>query len=280
MKNLGFLALILAFSSHAETPKNPVQRYFETVPLSEAHVTLGNAPEGKLPQTSLDILVWNVKKGANKPFEEEFRKFGDEKEILLIQEAYTAPYFTGTIGEFAHYEWDLGLSFRYRMYNNEATGNMIGATVKPTWVKVEHTLDLEPVTKTPKSTVYAKFEVDGLETQVLVVSMHGINFNGFHAYIDHLEQVGKVIEAHDGPVILAGDFNTRTDEREAEMREFAKRHKLNEVSFKNSDIRMRSYGTKHFLDYAFLKGLKVNDAEVHASPGSDHQPMTLNLDFL
>lgn len=258
----------------------PISRFFETVPLSEAHVVRGNAVEGKLPAHSLDVLVWNVKKGDRPLFDSEFKKFGADKELFLIQEAYTAGFFTDTLDAFKGYQWDLGLSFRYKRYNNDATGNMIGAIVKPTWVKVEHTFNLEPVTKTPKATIYAKFAVEGFDKELLVISMHGINFNGLNAYLNHLAQVRAVIAAHRGPVFLAGDFNTRTDEREVELRAFAASLRLKEVELINGDGRMQSYGSKHYLDYAFVKGLTVKHAEVFESKGSDHQPMEFSLDVL
>ncbi len=280
MKSFLILAIFLAFNSHADSSKNPVQRYFRKIPIEEARLTWGNASATILPKTSLDVLVWNVKKGNNKSFDGEFKKFGSQKELFLIQEAYTAPFFTQTIEAFTDYQWELGLSFRYRMYNNEATGNMIGGIVRPTWVRIEHTINMEPVTKTPKTTIYAKYAVEESEKELLVISMHGINFNGLNAYIRQLEQIGKVISSHDGPVIFAGDFNTRTDERELEMRNFAKNFSLKEVDFQNGGARMRAYGSKHFLDYAFVRGLEVKEALVHGSSGSDHQPMTLNLDFL
>jgi endonuclease/exonuclease/phosphatase (EEP) superfamily protein YafD len=221
-----------------------------------------------------------VKKGDKPNFDSEFKKLGEEKDLFLIQELFTADYFKATINTFRDYQWELGLSFTYRLYDNQATGNMIGARVKPSWVKVEHTVNMEPLTATPKATVYAKFPVEGSEKELLVISIHGINFANFEAYNRHLMQVKGYIVDHDGPVVLAGDFNTRTKGRYRELQAFARKLNLTEVKLINGNLRMVAVGTKNFLDYAFIKGLKAQHAEVVPSKGSDHKPLILNLDFL
>ncbi len=281
MRILGILALFLSLAGHA-TPaaKNPVSRYFHRVPIERAHLTWGEAQLSELPADSLDVLVWNVKKGAKETFGSEIQRLGEDKDIFLIQEAFTSPEFIQKISWFSDYQWELGISFTYRLYSNNGTGNMIGARVKPTWVKVEHTVDLEPVTETPKTTAYAKYPVAGREEELLVISMHGINFTSFEAFARHLEQVRGEIERHSGPVILAGDFNTRTKERMAQVRTFTNSLHLLEVKFVNGNLRMTAVGSNNILDHAFLKGFKVRHAEVFPSRGSDHQPLVLNLDFL
>lgn len=281
MKTLALLTLFLASAGYAEisTP-NPVSRYFRKVPIEEAHLTWGNANASNLPSKGLSVLVWNVKKGARPVFNSEFAKLGANKDIFLIQEAFTAPYFTELLSSFRDYQWDLGMSFTYRLYNEDGTGNMIGARVKPSWVKVEHTFNLEPVTETPKTTAYAKYPIEGSEKELLVISIHGLNFTGPNAFGRHLSQVYNNVNDHEGPVILAGDFNTRTKNRFREVQALARALALDEVKFKNGNRRMTSVGTDNILDHAFIRGFKINHAEVIPSEGSDHQPMVLTLDLL
>jgi endonuclease/exonuclease/phosphatase (EEP) superfamily protein YafD len=278
---LALLALFVVLPGHALGESvNPIGRYFSRIPESEAHVRWGSTSGERLPVKDLDVLVWNVKKGSREAFSEEFMKYGSGRELLLVQEVFTAPYFSETMAWFSNYEWDLGLSFRYRAYNNEATGNMIGSIVRPDWVKVEHTFDLEPVTRTPKTNVYAKYPVEGLEEELLVISIHGINFADGDAFTRHLKQVKTQIDSHAGPVILAGDFNTRTKERYRELVTLATSLKLTEVKWINGEERMRAVGTKNILDHAFVRGFQVRHAEVIPSKGSDHRPMVLTMDFL
>ena len=281
MKTLGLLSLFFAFAGYAApATQNPVRRYFQRVPIERAHTIIGNAEATELHDADLQVLVWNVKKGMKDNFPSEFVKYGHGKDIFLIQEAYTADFFRVSLANFSNYQWDLGISFTYRLYNNDGTGNMIGSWARPSWVKVEHTLDYEPVTETPKTTAYAKFNVSGKEEQLLVISMHGINFANIGAFERHIEQVKKNIEGHQGPVIFAGDFNTRTKKRYDLLLEMAYKLKLQEVRFINGHFRMTAVGSKNILDHAFVRGFDVRHAEVFKSDGSDHKPMTLDLHFL
>jgi endonuclease/exonuclease/phosphatase (EEP) superfamily protein YafD len=281
MKTLCLLSLFFAVAGYASpSTQNPVRRYFQRVPIERAHNTIGSAQGFELESNDLKVLIWNVKKGMKESFTSEFVKHGEKKDIFLIQEAYTADFFRDSLASFSHYQWDLGISFTYRLYNNDGTGNMIGSWVKPTWVKVEHSLDLEPVTDTPKTTAYAKYRVNGKEEELLVISIHGINFANLGAYERHLDQVKKNIQTHHGPVIFAGDFNTRTKRRFAELLEMTHAMGLQEVKFVNGDFRMRAIGTRNILDHAFVRGFDIRHAEVFKSDGSDHRPMTINLQFL
>ena len=281
MKTLAYLSLFFALAGHASPPvPNPISRYFSRVPIERAHVVYGSAVEESLSGEDIKVLVWNVKKGARKVFHSEFMKFGEGKDIFLIQEAFTAEFFKESLAFFSNYQWDLGISFLYKRYNNDGTGNMIGSFVKPTWVKVEHTLDYEPLTETPKTTAYAKFRVNNREEEILVISMHGINFANLGAFGRHLSQVKGHIQKHQGPVILAGDFNTRTKERYSELTTMTRALGLKEVVWLNGEVRMRAVGTSNILDHAFVKGFEVKHAEVYDSKGSDHKPMTLELHLL
>ncbi len=281
MKTLAVLFLFFATAGHAASAtQNPVRRYFSRVPIERAHITIGNAQASELENSDLQILVWNVKKGVKENFHSELVKYGTGKDLFLIQEAYTADFFQESLAYFGNYQWDLGISFTYRLYNNDGTGNMIGSWVRPSWVKVEHTLDYEPVTETPKTTTYAKFRVSGKERELLVVSVHGINFLGLGAFERHVDQIKTNMMGHQGPVIFAGDFNTRTKRRYQEVVEMARDLDLTEVGFVNGELRMRSFGTSNILDHAFIRGFKINHAEVFQSQGSDHKPMTLDLTFL
>ncbi|MES2526740.1 MAG: endonuclease/exonuclease/phosphatase family protein [Bdellovibrionota bacterium] len=280
MKTLAYLSLFFALAGHASLPTpNPISRYFTRVPIERAHIVYGSASQESLSE-DIKVLVWNVKKGARKDFSSEFVKFGEGKDIFLIQEAFTADFFQESLAYFSNYQWDLGISFRYKRYNNDGTGNMIGSFVRPTWVKVEHTLDYEPVTETPKTTAYAKFRVNNREEEILVISMHGINFKNAGAFMRHLYQVKKHIQDHQGPVILAGDFNTRTKDRYLELAYLTGTLGLTEVVWLNGEIRMTAVGSKNILDHAFVRGFEVKHAEVHESRGSDHKPMTLELHLL
>lgn len=247
-------------------------RYFQRVPLSEAHLIFGRTMGETFDPKSIKVLIWNIKKASEEAWPREFTTFGAQRDIFIIQEAYPSPVFNLTLASLGEYQWDMGISFRYVLYDYLPTGTMIGSKVLRDEFLVTHSPDLEPVTETPKAVTFSKYD------NLLVANIHGVNFTDFGPFVRHMKQIEDHIEKHDGPVIIAGDFNTRTKERIHYMYNMMKRLKLKEVHFKNGDKRMRAKFTNNILDYAFTRGLNVTDAEVFGdAKGSDHKPMVLNV---
>jgi len=86
-----------------------------------------------------------------------------------------------------------------------------------------------------------------------------------------LTELESVLTGHNGPIILAGDFNTWTEEKTRTLRQMVQRLGLSEVSFSDDD-RTRVFGNA--IDWVFARGLSVEFAQVHGSiTGSDHKPM-------
>lgn len=272
------LIILVSINSEANAGIRPLKRFFKILPESQSHTYSGTTRDLDLSSESIKVLVWNIKKTQEKPWQNEFLKYGQGKDLFLLQEAYQNELFTSTIEKFENVRWDLGISFLYTLYNNAATGNMIGSKVEPTYVRVRHTSDLEPVVATPKVTTYAKYAVKGSNKELLVVSVHGINLTSYSSFTRHMEQARAEIEAHDGPVLFAGDFNTRTGGRTRYLMNLAKELNLKTVDFRNGHCRMKFKLTPYYLDHTFVRGLNVKNSEVDcASQGSDHKPMSLEL---
>lgn len=282
MKNL-LLPIVLAFTltSYAqEAQSGPSSRYFKVVPISEAHQTFGHPQEETLNPKSINVLIWNIKKALVIGWEEEFNFYGKNQDLFLLQEAYENDIFLNTLNSFRNIRWDMGRSFLYRAYGDTATGNMIGSEVAPSQFIVRHSPNREPVTNTPKAMTIGTYPV-GENAHVLVISIHGINFNSNAAFRRHMEQAAEEIRKHSGPVIFAGDFNTHTNGRESYLAQLAEELDLDEVEFKNSEYRTRAPVTGNYFDHAFVRGLKVSYAEVmKESLASDHRPMKLTLSLI
>jgi endonuclease/exonuclease/phosphatase (EEP) superfamily protein YafD len=274
-----FLLLALTLSAQFNAQASGwMDRYIKVVPEAEAHTFSGVAREFALSDTSIKVLVWNVKKAEMKPWQEEFNRFGKDRDLYLIQEAYQDDLFNTTLAMFSEVRWDMGISFLYRLYNDTATGNMIGSVAEPSFVKVMHTIDLEPGVSTPKATTYAKYPIENSEQELLVISVHGINLTSYGSFERHILQARAEIEKHTGPVLFAGDFNTRTAARTKYLMKVVKELKLTPVEFKNPECRMRFKLTPYYLDHSFVRDLKVKNAQVECdSHGSDHHPMMLEV---
>ena len=272
------LALVLFFNIDVRAQQELVSDYFKKVPLEEAHVVTGESARSEFNPSSIKVMVWNIKKTQEVAWQTEFLSFGRGRELFLLQEVYPNELFTNTLAVLSKFRWDMGISFRYRLMNDLPTGTMIGSKVTPLEVTVKHTPDLEPMTETPKAITLARFAVFNRKDDLLVINVHGINFTEFGAFQRQMDQIKEEIENHTGPVLVAGDFNTRTKERTDYMMNMMKALKLEEVMFKNANQRMVAVFTPYYLDFAFVRGLKVTNAEVLGrAKGSDHKPMTLDL---
>jgi endonuclease/exonuclease/phosphatase (EEP) superfamily protein YafD len=270
--------VLFTITFHAEARIRPLGHFFKLVPESEAHTSQGITRDHDFDRNSIKVLVWNVKKSSMKPWKNEFTNFGEGKDLFLIQEAYQNNLFNSTLNSFENVRWDMGVSFLYTRFNNTATGNMLGSRVEPTFINVLHTPDFEPVVATPKATTIGKYAIEGSSKELLVISVHGINLTSFGAFKRHMEQAKQLIETHDGPVLFAGDFNTRTNARTQHLMELTKSLGLQTVGFKNGECRMKFKFTPYYLDHSFVRGLTVKNSEVDCqSRGSDHRPMMLEL---
>ena len=249
-------------------------RYFQRVPLSEAHLVFGRTMGETMNHDSIKVLIWNIKKASEPAWQTEFTKFGNNRDLFIIQEAYPNALFNLTLAALGNYQWDMGISFRYVAYDYLPTGTMIGSKELRDDFLVTHSPDYEPVTETPKAVTFSRYN------NLLVANIHGVNFTDFKPFVRHMKQIEDEINTHEGRVIIAGDFNTRTKERIQYMYAMMKRLKMKEVIFKNADQRMRAKFTDNILDYAFVRGLSVKEAEVIGdAKGSDHKPMLIEMAF-
>jgi len=269
------LIFLFSFEAHA---RRPLGYWFELVPLAEAHRTFGEAAELALDSRSIKALVWNIKKTEESPWKKEFLSFSAGQNLVLLQEGIQNPLFHSTIEQLPGLRWDLGISFLLRQSNRAATGPLIGSTALPVDTTVTQTTDFEPLVNTPKATIYATYPLTGTAQELLVISIHGINLTKFSAFKRHLLQIREEILRHDGPVLFAGDFNTRTKARTRYAMNLLAEMNLEPVTFKNGDRRMVWKFTRNYLDHAFVRGLTVRSAEVLSDArGSDHKPMVLEL---
>ncbi len=110
---------------------------------------------------------------------------------------------------------------------------------------------------------------------LLVVNTHIINFVSFEKFRAHLDQVFQMHEHHDGPILLAGDFNTWNGKRSKYFHSLAMSFALEEVKIMR---RPRLHHLFRHLDHIYCRGLEVVDAHVHTHiHSSDHYPISLSL---
>ncbi len=252
--------------------------WFKVVPEHEAHSSWGQARDHELDPDSIKCLVWNIKKTEMSPWNIEYMIYGFDKNLHLIQEAFKNERFNSTLNLFQNMRWDMATSMLYRKQNNTPTGTLIGSTAEAVEAWASHSPDTEIVVQTPKANIFTKYRIRNTDQTLLAISVHGINITSLSAFKRHMNQIADEIRGHEGPVVFAGDFNTRTAKRTNYIKKQMQLLGLNEVEFVNGEHRMTWPLSSSYLDLAFVRGLEVKEAEVlKHSRGSDHKPMVMTL---
>jgi endonuclease/exonuclease/phosphatase (EEP) superfamily protein YafD len=125
------------------------------------------------------------------------------------------------------------------------------------------------VIRTPKSTLLSWIEIAGSDAPLLLVNLHAINFRLAAALDAQLQSLDAVIEAHVGPLVVAGDFNTWSRRRRVVVEEFVARHALMSAFPGITEVTR--------FDQVYLRGLVVRDAAVLKSRSSDHDALRIEL---
>ncbi len=274
---LSFFSLLSYAQVGAEWDnRGPSAYWFKVLSESESHQSRGMATNRELTPKNIKALVWNIKKAQMENWKKEFLELGKDKHLFVLQEAYETPVFDATLDLFRDPQWEMGISFLYRRFGDAATGTMIGSVSAPSQVIVRHSVDLEPVILTPKAITFAKYPIAQRRDELLVISVHAINFETTGAFRRQMDQIEEEIRKHEGPILLAGDFNTWNGARTMYLSRLAQRHRLVESDYINGQSRLSFNGW--FLDHLFTRGAEVKKAEVIAnSVGSDHRPFLVEF---
>jgi endonuclease/exonuclease/phosphatase (EEP) superfamily protein YafD len=114
--------------------------------------------------------------------------------------------------------------------------------------------------------------------ELLILNVHALNFRENRRYARELEHFLIKIKTHEGPVIVAGDFNTWNKVRMDKLHELRDRLALQMVPFESNKI--KSF-MGHHLDFIFYKDLKLLDYEViEEDMISDHNPLIAKFSTL
>ncbi len=240
------------------------------LPCTGGAATAGReAPREFLPGPTLRILSWNLHKNADPGWDADLARFAARSDLVLIQEAELTAALQRVL-DGAGYDWLLGGAFRL---DGVETGVLSAARVRPASACVQRFL--EPLLQLPKAAVIARYRVRGVAGTLAVANLHSINFTlGVGEYRAQLEAIAAELAGHDGPVIVAGDLNTWSDARRDVVDEVTRRMGLVPV-VPPVDTRSRFLGRQ--VDYVFVRGLEIVDAQAPAVDSSDHNPVLVTL---
>lgn len=225
----------------------------------------------ELNASRISLFNWNVGKKRAPRWREDFDIYASGADIVLFQEASIREDTIAEIDSSLHWSFAPGYSKL-----GEITGVMTLSGIKPlTQCSFVHS---EPWLRTPKATSITEYGLTGTEQTLVVANVHAVNFSfGTGAFEKQFEEIRQVLDNHDGPIILSGDFNTWRAKRTQIVQDLAAALGLIAIDFEN-DHRVRFFGNA--LDHIYVRGFRALDADTEIVDTSDHNPMTAVLGIL
>ena len=221
-----------------------------------------------MPET-FGLLCWNVHKNnrKNPNFKPFLKNFVEEKEIdiLLFQEAHFKDNRNCILPEMT---FDAAANLEFR---NEFYGVLTASKTEAKKVQAYLSEGRETFMGPHKSLLLSLYTFeDGVE--LLMLNVHAINFRENRHYHKELERFLKLMKTHEGPMIVAGDFNSWNKKRMERLKEVREKLELKAVPFDKVD-KVKSFMGNH-LDFIFYRGLELLEFEVHKEHKlSDHNPL-------
>jgi len=216
-------------------------------------------------------LVWNILKARRARWTRDFTDLVADRDLVLLQEAVLGAPSDRLFTSSERFEWVMARSFRHPRTGVEH-GVKTGCAARSDARGFYLSPHVEPVSNTPKLLLVTRYPLEGESATLLVLNMHAINFVSIGKYADQLEQLARALEAHVGPVILAGDFNTWSPGRLERFVEVAAGAGLSEAAM---DRKSRLAHLNSHLDHVFYRGLALRKvSSLGFVRSSDHAPIT------
>jgi endonuclease/exonuclease/phosphatase family metal-dependent hydrolase len=237
----------------------------------------------------IDLWSWNMEKGheGNWPGFATDPEVGhrlDNTDLLLLQEAcIERDGGLRGVGELLAprgFGWWAGKAFVSPWFGcgrGDASGVAIASRITPLQVTGLRSPGRE-LGVTPKNSLALNFDLKERWDHLLVVNAHLLNFQFLsdRSYRLQLRDITGLMAAHEGPLIFAGDLNTRNPYRTRLVRDVASALCL-KPAYKGDDNRSRYASAGHYpLDHVYFRGLKLLQATVgdEAKRGySDHNSL-------
>lgn len=220
------------------------------------------SPE-ELP-SPLRLKSWNIMKFDLPGSQAELQRLSHDAHIVFLQESLRGA--TKALKTLTYRYFSPGYA-----RGSEATGVEIRSQ-SPADVVCELKFK-EPWLRTPKAVSVARLPFR--QGPLLLINLHAINFTlTSKDYRDNLAEFSQFVSLHQGPVIVAGDFNHWNVWRARALQSWADNLGLSEVRFE-LDWRSRHVGSA--VDTIFVRGLKVVARAAFPTIHSDHHAIAASL---
>jgi len=219
----------------------------------------------------LRALSWNLQKSQTTGWDEDLLTIGHDRNLLLFQEAASEAQTASLLPQPLYQSFAAGYTT-----DTQTTGVLTLSSSAPS---LQCNLTAwEPWLGTPKAISITEFPLRDSQQRLLVVNLHAVNFAfGVEDFADQVDSLSPTLQAHPGPVLVAGDFNTWNKARRLHLGQFMVKHQLSAVAFE-PDHRTTFFGAA--LDHIYLRGLRALEARVVQLNTSDHNPLLVTLEAI
>ena len=225
-------------------------------------------------ETSLNIngfslSSWNIYKQSKAGWQTDLSELSRHSDILVLQEVSLQENFKTFLTQ-QKLSWGMTPGFYYRgIPAGVMTAAKAGTTAKCSQIY------FEPYTYLPKAVLLSYFPLSGSDKSLLVVNVHGVNFTiGTDDLQAQLAAAKAIMVEHEGPLILAGDFNTWSEARLNVLQQQTKALGMLPVTFEGQQP---AYHIGQVVDHIYYRGLVALGSEVTPVISSDHYPLTVRF---
>ena len=226
----------------------------------------------ELDSNKITLLKVNYIIAKEENWAKDFRQLSDGQDLVIIQEARLSPEVKETLKK-QSIHWTLNTGF---VVNDEATGVLTGSRVKA--VSSCGLRTTEPFLRLPKTVLVNKYDLSGTDEKLLVANIHSINFTlGTEVYSEQINTLTAAIAQHQGPVIVAGDFNSWSEDRKQIIKNMVTELSLKAVTYQSKN-RVTIFGNE--IDHVFYRGMESVASEARQVTSSDHNPIKVTFRVL
>ncbi|MDU5696638.1 MAG: endonuclease/exonuclease/phosphatase family protein, partial [Haemophilus parainfluenzae] len=191
----------------------------------------------KLASSRFHLITWNVHKGQDTGWQEDLERLSKQADFVLLQEATQHQNLS---------TFSTALFVSSFSFNELLSGVKTFTQTQPEWYCGGGVA--EPIIQIPKVASVMNLPLEK-GNSLLLINVHLINFEwGISAYQAQLEQLFSFVENHQGPIIMAGDFNAWNEDRLNFVNNLIQKYGLDSVAL-SQDERVRFLG--YPLDYIF-----------------------------
>jgi endonuclease/exonuclease/phosphatase (EEP) superfamily protein YafD len=216
------------------------------------------------------VVTWNLHKQEDAGWAADLARFSDAADVVLLQEAVLREDLRAVL-DARGLRYAMASAFLYRDADH---GVVTAGVVAP--IAICAVRAVEPLLRIPKTALIGWYALGGTTDTLAIVNVHAVNFAPLAPYSAQFDELARLLAAHRGPIVFAGDFNTWTEGRRAVVRTTAAALGLREIALE-PDFRARFLGQQ--LDHVWLRGLEVVSAAATEVTSSDHNPVAVTLRF-